>query len=393
MKSSLRANIRKMYLFQFFQGMHLFGGVLIPFFTDWGHLNFTQILLLQSWFTFWIFALEVPTGALADYLGRRYTLVAASLVNIIAILVYVSAPSFFVFMAGEFLWAMAASLISGSEHAMIYDTLKKIGQSKESKSIFGKYESAHLSGIVIGSPLGSLVASAYGLTAPMLFNIIPFAVAMLIGITLKEPSIVSRKTKKNYRKILTEGVNYFRRHRILKILALDMISISTIAYFWIWLNQAMLKQAGVDIIYFGFVHAAFVISQIVILNKYEYFESILGSKRRFLFFSAFATGIMLILGGLTNYVPLIVLSIIVGGGFGLARKPLFISYMNKYIPSTKRATVLSTVSMFRMLAIAVVNPIIGMAVDVSLSYTLIALGILAIVFSLVSKVEENHLID
>ena len=34
--SSLEANISKLYLIKFLLSLHLIGGVLIPFFLDWG---------------------------------------------------------------------------------------------------------------------------------------------------------------------------------------------------------------------------------------------------------------------------------------------------------------------------------------------------------------------
>ncbi|MCD6403644.1 MAG: hypothetical protein J7L59_00460, partial [Nanoarchaeota archaeon] len=105
------------------------------------------------------------------------------------------------------------------------------------------------------------------------------------------------------------------------------------------------------------------------------------------------TGVAFILGGTTASLPLVLLSIFLAGGFGLGRRPLLTSYMNKYIPSSERATVLSTVSMVRRFVNALANLVVGMMVDWSLSYTLITLGGTAILFSFISKVEEEHLID
>ena len=90
---------------------------------------------------------------------------------------------------------------------------------------------------------------------------------------------------------------------------------------------------------------------------------------------------------------LILLVIILGGGFGLSRGPLFTSYINKYIPSPQRATVLSTISMLERFVLVIVTPFVGMLADWSLSYTFIILGCLAVVFSFVSRIEEKHLID
>lgn len=77
----------------------------------------------------------------------------------------------------------------------------------------------------------------------------------------------------------------------------------------------------------------------------------------------------------------------------MSREPLFASYMNKYIKSSNRATVLSTATMLKKFILIVVNPAVGYMVDWSLSYTFIILGILAIFFSFVSRAEEGYLID
>ncbi len=393
MAATLRANLWKIYLFKFFVSFHFIAGVLVPFFIDWGGINFTQIMILQSWFMLWIFLLEIPTGTVADYLGRKHSLVLACGVNTIAAFIYASMPNFYIFLLGEFLWAMSAALLSGADEAFVYDTLKKINETKKSKQIFGRIESFGLAGIMIGAPIGSFIADQFGLRAPMLLLIVPFSIAFLIALTFKEPKTTQKIESKRYINILKDGVKFFYRNRVLKILAIDMIFIASIAYFMIWLYQPMLKQAGINIAYFGIVHAAFVVSQILIINNYQRLEKIFGSKKRLIFFSAAITGVMFIIGGLTTFIPLVLLAIILSGGFGLSRRPLFVSYMNKYIPSPKRATVLSTISMIRRFALVIINPAVGLLVDWSLNYTLIILGVAAIVFSLISKVEESHLID
>jgi len=391
--ATYKSNIRKMYAFKFFIDFYFISGILVPFFTEWGRISFTQIMLLQSWFVLWVFLLEVPTGTIADRFGRKHSLALACIVNVIAALTYASMPNFYVFLLAEFLWAMSVALLSGANEALVYDTLKKIGKTNESKKIFGRMESFTLAGIMIAAPIGSVIAANFALNTPYILMTIPFTIAFLITLTLKEPRSTQKVESKRYVNVLKDGVKFFYRNKVLKILALDMIFIATIAYFIIWLYQPMLKQAGVDITYFGLVHAALVIGQIVVMNNFERLERIFRAKRRFIYFSSVITGLMLILGGLTTYLPLVLLVIIVAGGFGLTRRTLFVSYMNKYIPSSNRATVLSTISMLRRFATALVNPIVGLAVDWSLNYTLIILGTVAIIFSMISRVEEKHLID
>ncbi|MBU0667207.1 MAG: MFS transporter [Nanoarchaeota archaeon] len=390
---SLKSNIWKVYLFEFFVSMHFISAVLIPFFTEWGNISFSKIMILQSWFMLWIFIFEIPTGAIADFLGRKKSMIIGAGANVIAVLIYSITPNYFLFLIGEIFFALSVSLISGSKEALIYDTLKKNNLTKDSKSVFGRSESFHLTGILVGAPIGSFIAFFLGVRYPMMLMSIPFMIAFVIGFTFKEPKIHLKQEKKNYFVILKSGVKFFYKHKILKILALDMVVISSIAYLMIWLYQPLLMRSGCSMALFGFVHAAFVIGEIVVMNNYIFLEKLFGSKKRVIFLSSIITGLMFILAGLTTFLPLVLLAIIVSMSFGLTRRPLLISYMNKYIPSHNRATVLSAISMLRRILIIVFNPIIGFFVDKSLNYALIILGLIAITFAVFSKVEEEHLID
>jgi len=131
MVNSYESNIWKMYVFKFLVSLHFIGGVLVPFFMDWGKISFTQIMILQSWFMLWIFIMEVPTVTIADYFGRKYSLLLGCIVNIITVIIYTITPNFYLFLVGEFLWATSAALFSGADDAFVYDSLKKCGKAKE----------------------------------------------------------------------------------------------------------------------------------------------------------------------------------------------------------------------------------------------------------------------
>lgn len=386
-------NIPKIYAFKFFSSFGLMAGVLVPFFTEWGKISFTMLMLLQAWFMLWTFLLEVPTGAVADYFGRKHSLALAALVSAVAFGIYTIHPSIYLFLFCEFLLAGSMALFSGAEDAFVYDTLKKTKKSEQSKKIFGRAESFKLGGLMVAAPIGSIIASRWGLQIPMALQFFPMMVAFLIGLTLKEPKTDKKVESMRYLKILKEGVGFFYRNRILKILALDFLVIDSIAFFVIWLYQPMLKQAGVSIIYFGIIHAVIVASEILFMNSYSRMEKWLGGKRRLIFVSSVVTGLAFIIGGLTKFVPLVILVIVLAGGFGLGRRPLFSNYLNKYIPSEKRATVLSSVSMLRKFTMVIMYPLVGLLVDQSLNYTLIGLGAVALIFALLSRVREEHLVD
>ncbi len=388
------ANIRKIYIFEFLFGLYFIGGVLVPFYLDWGKVSFTQIMILQSFFVIFVFLLEIPTGAVADHLGRKTSLAFAAISGTIAPLIYASTPNFYAFIIGEFFFALSVALLSGCDVALTYDSLKEMDLEKKSKTIIGRFKSFQIAGLVIAAPIGSLIASKIGLRYSMMFLCFPHFISFFIALTFKEPKIKSEtEIKTKYIETLKSGIKYFKEHKILKILAFDLVSISAFVFFIIWMYQPLLDKLGVPIIYFGLVHALLSGIQVPVMNSFDKLEKIFGSKRRFLLFSALLPGICFILLGISTNIPLVIIFISLTAGFGISRGVLFRSYMNKYIESYNRATVNSTVSMIYGFVSAIFYPLVGLMVEWSLNYSFIIIGTLTIICALLSKVEEEHLID
>lgn len=393
---SFKTNIWKMYLVRLLFNMFFISAVIVPFYTEWGGIKFSQILFLNAWFWFWNFLLEIPTGTVADFLGRKVSVILGCIVAVIGVLVYVSHPNYIIFLAAEVIFAVSYTLLSGADEALIYDSLKEIDQTHISKKVLSRMESFKLGGIVVGAVAGAFVAKYMGLRMTLLLQAIPISAAGLLAMTFKEPPVWEKKpvmSFRSYKKILSNGVSYFLKNRVLKILALDMVIVFAFAWIIIWFYQVLLKRAGVDMVYFGFVHAFMCLAQIFIISNFIRLERWLGAKKRLLFLSAFLTGIFFILLSVTRFAPLVIAGIILSAGFGLSRGPLFSNYMNKYIPSDKRATVLSTTSMLRTFSIVIVNTVSGLLADWSIPNTLLILGIAAIVFAFLSKIKEEHLLD
>jgi MFS family permease len=389
-----RTNIWKIYIYKFLYMLMFISGVLVPFYLDWGKVSYTQIMILQSFYVIVVLLMEIPTGAIADHFGRKTSLVLAGISSSIGVLVYTSIPNFYIFFAGEFFWALGFALLSGCDEALLYDSLKEINLEAQSKKIIGRLRSFEMAAIMIAAPIGSLIASKIGLRYAMMFVFFPFFSAFLVALTFREPQLKSEKEEKGkYLDTLKSGIIYFKGHKILKILAFDSISISALAFLIIWMYQPLLGKLGVPIIYFGLVHALLSGIQIPVMNGFEKLEKIFGSKKRYLFFSALFPGIYFILLGINNNNFLAIAIICLVSGFGLSRNVLFQSYMNKYIESHNRATVISTISMVRSLVSAVMYPLVGLMVEWSLNYSFIIIGALIIICALISKVEEEHLID
>ena len=389
----VKRNIRKMYAIRFLINMHFIGPVLIPFFTVWGGLSMTQVMLLQAWFMAWIFLLEIPTGTIADKVGRKWSIFLGVTVNVIGVLIYTIAPEFILFLIGELLWALSAALVSGADSAMIYDTLKSGNAEKNSKGVFNRSAILSRAALMISFPLGSVIAWLIGIKETMLFIAIPLFIGAMVAVTLHEPPVARRNTKKKYWTIMKEGLRYFFKHKRLQVLVLDNIAVHIVGYVLIWLWQIKLLDVGIGLEYFGIVQSVMMLGQIAMITQFTRLERILRSKKRVLCFTSVGIGISMVILGFSKNQVTCIIAIITGAAFGLSRDSLFESYFNKHLQSGERATVISTISMLVTLSHAIINPFLGLLMDFSADLTFIAMGILAILACLLTRIKEEDLKD
>lgn len=390
--AAFSSTVGRYYLFTFLRDLAFFSAVLVPFFTDWGHITLTQAQILQSWFMLWIFLLEIPTGAVADFYGRKNSLALGALIVAAAVLVYGRWPDFKVFLFGEFLFAVGVALTSGADDALLYDHLKETGREKEAAKIIGRAHAFHLLGILTAAPIGSLLAAKFGLSAPMLYSAFPFLLASLVAYSIREPQRSQTTSEsQRYLDVAREGFAFFYRHRRLRLLALDGIVVASAAYFVIWLYQPLLKSLGVPIFYFGFGHAFLVAAEIAVAANFDALEKLFGGGRNFLRLSAAGTALTFLLAAAFPRTATVVLFLLVAGGFGLTRIELLGAYMNRFIPSERRATVLSSISMFKRLALVGLNPVVGFTADHSLRLALLGVGLLPLLVFLFSPLRQKTL--
>jgi MFS family permease len=384
-------NIWKFYLYSIFVSMHTVNGALIPFFQSWGKLTFIEIMILQSYFTVVALLFEVPSGAIADFLSRRFTLVLAGVVTAVAALIYSSYPNIFVFALGETFWGFGMALLSGANEAFVYDTLKKLNKEEEFTKRWGRSNSFSILGLMISGPIGSLIAVYVSLQFTMTFSFFPMIIAALIALSFEEPNDELIRESKKYFTLVKEGIKQLRSNKILLTLAFDMIIIETLAFFLVWTYQVYLLELNVDLIYFGIIMAMMTLSEMLSMNIIPKIFEKFKNHKIFLVSSTITVGIAYILLGFTTVVPAGIALILVIMAFGFSRRLIFSSGINKQIESNSRATVLSAISMLGNIAHTISYPFIGIIVEWNVFAVFIFLGSLTITFAILSRVKNEYL--
>lgn len=390
-RNASQRNIWLLYLICGLFWAHFFGAVLVPFYTTWAGLTLKHVFLLNAWFMLCCFLLEVPTGTVADYLGRKTSIALSGLVAAAGALVYVSAPSLPRFILAEFLLATAFTLQSGAVEALAYDGLQAAGRStEEGPKVLARLEAWKLGGINVGLLIGSAIAAKWGVTAPMRAYAIPALLVFFISLFLYENNGAhGTKQKTSYLEILREGGLYFVNHPDLRRWSWEMAITNALAWSIIWLCQPVLLAGGMTLAWLGVVQAVACFAEILYLTNVSTLERWCGSKERLINVSALITGAAMLLLTITSNLVVTIPLLIFAFAFGLTRVAVYGALLNAEIPSDKRATVLSYVSMWRTLGIVILNPLVGWLADWSLAGVLGMLGTGLVLLAWVMNRQSN----
>ena len=131
-------------------------------FLDYG-LTIEQFALLNTVWAMTIVLTEVPSGALADVVGRKYLLVATAVLMFLEMLLIAFVPLgngtliFWVFLVNRVLSGLAEALASGADEALAYDTLVEEGDPDDWPRVLDIQMRAKALGTVIAMTTGALV--------------------------------------------------------------------------------------------------------------------------------------------------------------------------------------------------------------------------------------------
>ncbi len=150
-----------------------------------------EVLWLESLYYAAVVVLEVPSGYLSDRVGRRPTLIVAAALWAASGFLFFSARSFAGFAAAQVCLAAGRAFQSGTDRALLFDSLKALGREAE----YGRREAQALSvayvTLSVSAVLGGLLAG-FGLALPYLFFALGSLIALGIAITFREPDRTER---------------------------------------------------------------------------------------------------------------------------------------------------------------------------------------------------------
>lgn len=390
--STLRRNLRFLYAFQFLRNVQLFGAVTVPFYQRWGRLDYTRMFILEASFAAFILLLDVPTGALADRYGRRWSLTLGALFSGASFVMFGLVRAYPLFFVANFVCAVGYAFTSGADQALLYESLLAAGQADRARHHLSRYQAMASLGILLGFPAGSWIAGSSLFSTPralafvFILSGIVFALSALPLWLIAEPARAQKVTDPLREGI--EGVKLLLRPGDLRRVALHYVLISATTFFMLWFYQSLAGEESVPLRWNGVLGAGLNALALVLLWNATRLERRFG-LRPLLYTAAFAPGVLYLALGVARPAWIALPAAFVIVGFKRLRQPLLADLTNQLIASRNRATVLSGVSMLERAVIFVLYPLIGLAADRSLGNAFAALGALTIAFALATRLPET----
>ncbi len=352
----------------------LIWGINTIFLLDAGLTNF-EAFAANAFFTAGMVVFEVPTGVVADTIGRRASYLAGTVTLTISTLLYVLLWQ----MEGPFwAWALVSALLglgftffSGAVEAWLVDALTATGFDGELESVFGRGQVVTGAAMLTGSVAGGFVAEQFSLGTPFVLRGVILAVMFVIAFRLMhDVGFTPAKGGRPFaemRKIASASIDYGWRVPAVKWLMVESLFTGGVGIYAFYALQPYLLELYGDPQAYqvaGLVAAIVAGAQILGGLAAPHIRRLFHRRTSALIVTAAMSVVTLGLIGLVESFAAVVALTVVWGLLFAATMPIRQAYINGMIPSRQRASILSFDSMMASTGGVWTQPVLGRAADV-----------------------------
>jgi MFS family permease len=371
--AQLEGNLRRFTIFRLFYSARFYYPVFTVLFLDYG-LTLEQFAILNIVWALTIVLAEVPSGALADIVGRKRLVVFAAAMMVVEMALIVFAPIgassllFLLFLANRICSGLSEAAASGADEALAYDSLKALGREDDWSRILQRTTQVVSAGFFMTMILGAFAydpSMVNGLLTsidpqwqlsenlvirlPVILTLVTSFIVLVTALGFHDVEIEqgdaadtkpSRETSllDPFRKILVAG-KWTINHRFVLFVILAALALDSVGRQFAVLASEYYRLIDIPVSWFGFIGAG--MSLVGMVNAI--FSRYLVTNHSPLFNFLMLSFILMVgLIGLGFAIPYYGVIFAVGA-FAMMGMVQFQSsyYINKEVDSLHRATVLS----------------------------------------------------
>ncbi|MCQ2959227.1 MAG: MFS transporter [Bacteroidales bacterium] len=376
---SIDGNIPKLYIIRCAKWFMLYMPIIGLFYADNG-LNATQLFLIQAAYSFASAFFAIPSGYFADVLGRKKTLIIGTVFAASGFFIYATIHNFWAFFIAEAIMGIGNSFISGTDSAMLYDSLQQSQNQEKYLKYEGRVTSLGCLAETTAALFGGSVAAIVSYNSVFWIQVLIASTAIPAAILLVEPSR-EKLLHKSFKQVADIGFYALFKHKGLSrttmLSSVTGIATLTMAWtiqtFFVEQNFSEMQTTAVWVLLNLTVAMASFFS--------DGLEKYIGVKTMVLLVVLLLPMGYFALGGFS-----MVFALFFAFLFYFVRgfaTPILKELIQNYCDSEIRATVLSVRDLIIRLGFAVVGPFIGYLSDnYTFEFAMIAAGVLFLVTSL-----------
>ena len=388
--------VNKFYLASFLKNQIYFVPIIVLFFQNL-NLSYSQIFWIFTIGSAFSFVIEVPTGVIADIYGNRRSIIWSKFFIFISFIFFGFAFNFWSLLIANLIYELGKSFRSGTETAYVYNylaenkdapnyTIVKINQkfyariSESLAALFGGFIAYHLSFNWV-----FFIAS------------IPAFINFIQTLSWSHLRDADQGMIRSWKNSFIFTKNAFKELKQNKLLIKIILNISLFSAAFAALEkfiQPYMKNAGLNLQYFGVVYAIFLIVVAFIVKYAAKLEDRWGAVKimNYSGFLAFLPLIILATGLSSIWAVALFFLVLMIDNF---RSPVANTLFHEQVGSANRATMGSILSLVTALNQLWVLPIIGYMADwFSMSWAIFMIAIIVIINALFFwvKTADNKII-
>jgi MFS family permease len=348
-------------------------GINTIFLLDAGLTNL-EAFAANAFFTAGMVLFEVPTGIVADTVGRRasyllgtVTLTASTFLYVL--LWQVEAP-FWQWAISSMLLGLGFTFFSGAVEAWLVDALAATGFTGQLETVLGRGQIVTGAGMLTGSLAGGFIAQQTSLGVPFVLRglilIVMFGVAFRLMHDVGFTPEKGGRPLAEMRKVASDSIEYGWRVPAAKWLMVEALFTGGVGIYAFYALQPYLLELYGDPRAYqvaGLVAAIVAGAQIAGGVAAPRIRRLFRRRTSALIATAGLSVVSLGLIGIVESFWAVIGLIVVWGLLFAATMPIRQSYLNGLIPSRQRATILSFDSMMTSTGGVWTQPLLGRAAD------------------------------
>lgn len=365
LKRKLQRNIWLDYIHVFIVNLNMQSAIWVLYFIYCG-MSLAQVGLLEGIYHATSIICEIPSGAMADLLGRKRSIILSRICIMISCIIMLFFKSFWFFALSFIIQAVGNNFNSGSEEALVYDSMKYVGEEEKYRHVYGRINFIIEMAGAISTVMGGVLTeySYFWSYAACTF----IAAAALIPVLFMQEAPNMQEAESRLSQSVPEMV---KQHFITSwhILKSDLRIFKVILYYSVieaaytvfsFYGQQYYAELGynkIEIsIIFLFASGAACLGAVLSEKLYEKLQD------RLTLLASIVIGAALISYRLEN-VFVSIAFFTIASFFNTTLYPVQSEALNRLIPSEQRATLISVDSMFFSVSMIILFPLMGLLAD------------------------------